>query len=173
MAKANFDACLAHVFASEGGYVDHPKDPGGATNHGITLDTLSGWRGRKVTKAEVKALTKAEAAQIYRKLYWDKVRGDDLPAGLDLIAFDACVNSGAYRGARWLQQGLGVTADGSIGPKTLASAHGAMRQQVIPRCIQARKNFLLSLSTWPTFGRGWSNRLVSVEAAALKMAKGA
>lgn len=173
MAKANFSACLAHVLASEGGYADHPKDPGGATNMGITLETLSLWRGYRVSKADVKSLQRAEAAAIYRKQYWDQIRGDDLPAGLDLVAFDAAVNSGVYRGGKWLQQAIGATADGVIGPSSLAVAKAAVASQAVTKAISSRKNFLLSLSTWPTFGSGWSKRLATVEAAALKMAKGA
>lgn len=173
MAKTNFSACLAHVLASEGGYVDHPKDPGGATNMGITLATLQEWRGRPIAKADVRDLTRDEAAAIYRAKYWNKVKGDDLPAGLDLVAFDAAVNSGVYRGSKWLQQAIGAAADGVIGPRTLALANAVNTPQAISRSLRARKNFLLSLSTWPTFGKGWSKRLVSVEAAALKMAKGA
>gem|GEM_PF-6374819 len=87
MAKANFSACLAHVLASEGGYVDHTKDPGGATNMGITLATLQEWRGRPIAKTDVRDLTRDEAAAIYRAKYWNKVKGDDLPAGLDLDGF--------------------------------------------------------------------------------------
>lgn len=169
--KANFDACLDHVLKSEGGYVDHPRDPGGATNMGITLATLSDWRGKPVTKADVRALTRKEAAAIYRARYWAQVRGDDLPAGLDLVAFDAAVNSGVYRGARWLQSVLGVVADGQIGPRTIAAATACDCPKMISRAVQTRKNFLLSLNTWPTFGKGWSARLVSVEREALKMAK--
>jgi len=173
MAKANFSACLTHVLASEGGYVDHPKDPGGATNMGITLETLSLWRGQRVSKADVKLLQREEAAAIYRKHYWDKVRGDDLPVGLDLVAFDAAVNSGVYRGGKWLQQAIGAATDGVIGPRSLALAQAAAVPSAVTRAIRARKNFLLSLPTWPTFGRGWSKRLASVDAAAVKMAKGA
>lgn len=172
MAKANFSACLAHVLASEGGYVDHPKDPGGATNMGITLETLSLWRGQPVSKTDVKLLQREEAAAIYRKHYWDEVRGDDLPVGLDLVAFDAAVNSGVYRGGKWLQQAIGSIPDGIIGPRSLAVAKTIVIPQAVTRAIRARKNFLLSLSTWPIFGTGWSKRLASVEAAALKMAKG-
>lgn len=173
MAKANFLACLAHVLASEGGYVDHPKDPGGATNMGITLETLSLWRGQRVSKTDVKSLQRDEAAAIYRKNYWDQLRGDDLPAGLDLVAFDAAVNSGVYRGGRWLQQAIGAAPDGVIGPCSLVLAKTAVVSQAVTRAVRARKNFLLSLPTWRAFGSGWSKRLVSVEAAALKMAKGA
>ena len=168
--KDNFEACLAHVLQSEGGYVDHPSDPGGATNMGITIATLRTWRGRSVTKADVKALTRAEAAAIYRKNYWDAVRGDDLPRGLDLVAFDAAVNSGVSRGAKWLQTALGVPADGKVGPKTIAAANAAHKDAVIDRACELRLGFLRQLGTWKTFGKGWTRRVESVREAASKMA---
>lgn len=168
--KDNFEACLAHVLQSEGGYVDHPSDPGGATNMGITIATLRTWRGRSVTKADVKALTRAEAAAIYRKNYWDAVRGDDLPRGLDLVAFDAAVNSGVSRGAKWLQSALGVPDDGKVGPKTIAAANAAHKDAVIDRACDLRLGFLRQLGTWKTFGKGWTRRVESVRAAASKMA---
>jgi len=123
---------------------------------GITLETLSLWRGQRVSKKDVKFLQREEAAAIYRKHYGDQVRGDDLPVGLDLVAFDAAVNSGVYRGCTWLQQAIGSVPDGVIGPRSLALAKAVVVPQAVTRSIRARKNFLLSLSTWPTFGRGWS-----------------
>ena len=168
--KDNFEACLAHVLQSEGGYVDHPSDPGGATNMGITIATLRTWRGRSVTKADVKALTRAEAASQYKKNYWDAVRGDDLPRGLDLVAFDAAVNSGVSRGAKWLQSALGVPADGKVGLKTIAAANAAHKDAVIDRACDLRLGFLRQLGTWKTFGKGWTRRVESVREAASKMA---
>lgn len=175
--KANFSACMAHVFLSEGGYVDHPSDPGGATNMGITIKTLAAHRGRKVTKAEVKALTKTEASEIYRKNYWDAVSGDYLPCGLDLVAFDAAVNSGPERGAKWLQQAVGVPQDGRIGPRTIAAANSTYVPAAIARNIAIRRSFMKSIRDkntkallWDTFGRGWNNRLLALENAALAMA---
>lgn len=152
--------------------MNHLKDPGGATNLGITRATLQAWRGKPVTKADVRALTREEAAAIYRANYWNKVKGDDLPAGLDLVAFDAAVNSGTCRAAKWLQSAVGAAPDGLIGPKTIELAKKPNSALAARRALQARKNFLLSLPTWSTFGKGWSARLNSVEAAALKMAKG-
>lgn len=168
--KANFDRCLTHVFASEGGYVNHPVDPGGATNMGITHGTLSRWRGKHVNKSDVRDLTRAEAAAIYRAWYWDKVRADDLPSGLDLVAFDAAVNSGPARGAKWLQQALGVVADGYIGPQTLDAARGAVVLNVINEACDIRLDYLKRLSTWPVFGRGWSGRVSEVRSEAMDMA---
>lgn len=171
MTKSNFRRCLDHVLKWEGGYVDHPDDPGGATKHGITRATLAAYRGRPVTKQDVRDLTMAEAGEIYRPRYWAKVRGDDLPDGLDLVAFDGGVNSGPSRGIRWLQKGLGVTADGVIGPVTLAAAKPVDRRiPAIQRACAARMGFLRGLRTWSTFGRGWARRVADTEAAAVAMA---
>lgn len=168
--KDNFEACLAHVLQSEGGWVDNPSDPGGATMKGITIGTYRAWKGRNVTKAELRAISDAEIAALYRKNYWDAVRGDDLPRGLDLVAFDAAVNSGVSRGAKWLQSALGVPADGKVGPKTIAAANAAHKDAVIDRACDLRLGFLRQLGTWKTFGKGWSRRVEGVRADAKAMA---
>lgn len=167
--KSNFDLCLREVLRHEGLWADHPRDPGGATMKGITIGTYAQWKGRKVTKAELRAISDAEVAAIYRRKYWDKVRGDDLPSGLDLVAFDAAVNSGPARGARWLQQALGVADDGKIGPATLARAHASYAPAVIERAVGFRLAFLKRLKTWPTFGKGWSRRVEAVRGYALAL----
>jgi lysozyme family protein len=151
----NFPACLAFTLKFEGGYVDHPRDPGGATNLGITHKTLARWRKQPVTKADVRALTKDEATKIYRAFYWDEVRASSLPRGLDLMTFDAAVNSGPARGLRWL-----ATARNRAG--------GVMDQ--IKAYASVRLGFVQSLSTWPTFGRGWGRRIAECEVTALRMA---
>jgi lysozyme family protein len=171
MASASFAASLREVFRHEGGYVDHPLDPGGATNRGITRATLAAHRGRPVSKAEVMALSADEAAAIYRQRYWDAVKGDDLPAGVDLAVFDAAVNSGPGRAARWLQQELGVCVDGVVGPRTLAAARAADARALIARYSRRRLGFLQRLATWRAFGRGWGRRVAEVERAALAMAR--
>jgi lysozyme family protein len=168
--KDNFAACLPEILRHEGGWADHPKDPGGATMKGVTIGTYAQWKGRKVTKAELRAISAAEVAAIYRRNYWDKVRADDLPAGLDLVAFDAAVNSGPSRGARWLQQALGVTADGKVGPVTIAAAQAADVDDAINRALDVRLAFLRGLRTWPTFGKGWGRRVADVRKKALAMA---
>lgn len=170
MTASNFDAAFARLIVSEGGYVDNPKDPGGATNLGVTIGTLSAWLGRPATKAEVKALTRAKVAPIYRRNYWDAVRGDDLPAGVDYTVFDYAVNSGPGRAIMSLQRAAGVADDGKPGPLTLA-AIGKDDPSVLIRLISAeRLAFMRRLSTWPVFGRGWTARVTSVEAAARRMA---
>lgn len=170
MTAGNYPACLAHVLKWEGGYVDHPRDPGGATNHGITRATLAAHRGRAVSKQDVRDLTIAEAGEIYRPKYWDKVKGDHLPDGMDLVTFDGGVNSGPSRGIRWLQKGLGVAVDGVIGPVTLQTVQTAQKGVlVIQRACAARMGFLQKLGTWSSFGRGWARRVADTEAAAVAM----
>lgn len=168
--KSNFAKCLPEILKHEGGWADHPKDPGGATMKGITIGTYRQWKGRPVTKAELRAISDEEVAAIYKRNYWDKVRGDDLPAGLDLVAFDAAVNSGPSRGARWLQTALGVAADGKVGPKTVAAALEADTATAINRALDVRLSFLKGLKTWPTFGKGWGRRVEDVRKKALGMA---
>lgn len=165
-----FDACLSHVLRHEGGYVDHPHDPGGATNMGITHITLADWRGGPVTKDDVRELTRREAAAIYRANYWNRVHGDELPAGLDLAVFDFAVNSGVARAARHLQAAVGVDRDGAIGPVTLAAV--ARRDAVVlMQALNGRRlDFLRGLDTWQHFGRGWQRRVNEITAAATAMA---
>lgn len=163
-----FSLALAEVLKHEGGYVDHPKDPGGATNRGVTLATLSAWLGRPATKAEVKALTVEAVTPIYRKNYWDVVRGDDLPPGVALMVFDLAVNSGPDRAARFLQEALGVGVDGRIGPLTLEKANSTPALDTINKLRDRRERFYRGLSTFSTFGTGWLRRLEAVT----KLARG-
>lgn len=160
--KSNFDRCLSEVLRNEGGYVRHPRDPGGETNMGISK--------RAYPNEDIKGMTRARAAQIYRRDYWDAVRGDDLPSGLDLVAFDAAVNSGVSRGAKWLQGAVGAAADGKIGPNTLAAARAADVMKAVNAACDARLTFLRGLKTWKTFGKGWSRRVAEVREMALAMA---
>lgn len=168
--KDNFDKCLSITLRHEGGWADHPRDPGGATMKGVTIGTYAQFKGRKVTKEELRNISDADLRTIYRRNYWDKVRGDDLPAGLDLVAFDGAVNSGPARGARWVQQGLGVAADGKIGPATIAAAKAAPVSPAIAASCDARLEFLHRLKTWPTFGRGWQSRVDDIRRQAVAMA---
>lgn len=170
--KANFDASMRQCLKHEGGYVDHPKDPGGATNLGITQATLADWRRRPVTKAEVKNLTVAEAIDIYHQKYAGVIKYDQLPSGLDHVTLDPAINSGPSRGAKWLQGALGVKADGKIGNSTLAKARSANVPQVIRKACAIRMGFLRGLKIWGTFGKGWSRRVAEVEAFAMKLAVG-
>ncbi|HRE19771.1 MAG TPA: glycoside hydrolase family 108 protein [Rhabdaerophilum sp.] len=169
--KATFDHALAVVLGHEGGYVDHPADPGGATNFGITLATLSRWRGMEVTKADVRALERDEAAAIYRARYWDAVRGDELPVGVDLTLFDFAVNSGPSRAISTLQEVLGVVVDGRIGPVTMEALGTQPPIALVKEICARRLVFLRRLATFPVFGRGWTRRIENIAREAGNLAK--
>jgi len=170
MSTATFKEILPHLFGHEGGYADHPRDPGGATRYGITSATLSSWRGRTVTKTDVRRLTRDEAAAIYKARYWDAIRGDDLPAGVDYCVFDAAVNSGPARAAKWLQAAARVAQDGAIGPLTIAAACALDPAGLVDDLCDVRLAFLRGLSTWPVFGRGWERRVEEVRTIARRLA---
>lgn len=170
MAESNFKDCLRFTLKYEGGYVDHPADPGGATNLGITIGVLRSWRGEAVTKADVRSLTLNEAGQIYKARYWDKVEGDKLPPGVDLVVFDYAVNSGPARAAKALQKVVGVAADGVIGMDTIRAVHARTPRDVIKGLCAERLRFVKGLRTWATFGKGWGRRISAVQLAALRMA---
>lgn len=169
MADTNWNTCLAFVLSAEGGYVDDPLDPGGATNLGITLAELSAWRHTAVTKADVQALTTTEAGAIYRANYWNATRCADLPSGVDLMVFDSAVNNGTGRSAKFLQQAAGVTQDGSIGPATLAAVAAIPPATLIAALQSERSAFYHSLSTFSHFGAGWLARLQKADALATQL----
>ena len=174
MARSRFDICLDEVLRHEGGYADHPADPGGATNLGITHETLARWRNVSpwwaLPKSAVQALTRTEAAEIYRAGYWDRCQGDRLPVGLDLALFDFAVNSGPDRAIRMLQAELDVVADGQIGLLTLAAIKTRPAVPLIDALCDQRLTFLKRLSTFSTFGTGWTSRVAAVRKAALASA---
>jgi lysozyme family protein len=169
MTAQNFDAALAHVFKVEGGYADHSKDPGGATNYGITRATLAKWRAKPVSKAEVQSMGRGEAAQIYRALYWDTVSGDQLPSGIDLAVFDHAVHAGPQRAMRNLQGAIRVKMDGVLGPQTAAALKNYATDTIIKTLTTRRMAMLERLPTWETFGKGWTRRVNDTQTAALKL----
>ncbi len=170
MAKGNFHKCLAVILRHEGGFVNHPADPGGATKYGITRRTLKRWRGKPVSVTDVRRLTKHEAGEIYHAWYWRLIWGDDLPAGVDLAVFDHAVNSGWKRAVKALQRVVGTRVDGFVGPKTLAAIrhHGVAR--TIRGVCRRRLYGLHRVRTWRSFGRGWKRRVLDTEREALRMA---
>lgn len=148
--------------------MDHPDDPGGATNLGITQETLARYRGRKVSKSEVRALDRETAHDIYRRFYWDTLNCDELPAGLDLAVFDCGVNQGTRRAARFLQIALKVRVDGVIGPVTLRTTSEATSSVLLSEFMALRMRAYGRLSTlFRTFGLGWSRRLMATHSTAL------
>jgi len=168
----NFDACLAHLLKHEGGFVNHKDDPGGATNLGVTQAVWEDWIDRTVSEENIRALTPAKVAPLYQELYWDRVKGDKLPFGVDYCVFDAAVNSGVSRAAKWLQTTVGAVADGAIGEQTLKQVLLTNPQMIIDKYSAIRLEFLKGRSTWPTFGKGWERRVEEVKATAHKMCGG-
>lgn len=171
-AEDRFDACLDHVLAAEGGFVNNPADPGGATNFGITRRTLSDFRDAEVSEIDVRALTRAEAREIYRARFWIPMRCAELPAWVDLMVFDFGVNGGPGRSLRLLQGSIGVKADGSIGPITLAAARACRAPELIGRLAEGRMAYYRGLDGFQTFGRGWTRRVETARHAALGMSAG-
>lgn len=166
---SSLSAALDHVALFEGGYVNHPKDPGGCTNRGITLATYQHWVDPKGTCADVRAMSWDTAALIYRQGYWARVGGDDLPAGLDLLMFDHAVNAGPARAVKLLQGLLGVPASGLFGEAT-AVALARYRGDLLDRYHAARLDYYRGLKGWGTFGKGWTRRAVAALNTARKLA---
>jgi lysozyme family protein len=149
----NLPNCLSITLKFEGGYVNNPHDPGGPTNLGVTQVTLSHELGRAATIAEVKALTPETVEPIYHKKYWNLIDGDNLPKGLDLIAFDIAVNSGPGRANQFLNECKGQSTINRI------------------RYLDnSRRSFWKHLSSFRWFGKGWMTRENFVLSEALKMA---
>lgn len=169
--KQNFAPSLALVLQHEGGFVNDPRDPGGATNKGVTQHVYDDWRrSQGLGPRSVKSLEQSEVEAIYRKLYWDAVRGDDLPSGVDYATFDFAVNSGPMRAARYLQRAVGAAEDGQIGPLTIAAVNAKPVCQTITMLCAERLAYLGQLSTFDRFGRGWSARVGDVSRVAAEMA---
>ena len=160
--KHNWEKSLEVILHHEGGYVNHPKDPGGETNMGVTKRVYEDFGGTK----DMKDLTHEDVEPIYKKNYWDRVKGDDLPDGLDLMIFDFAVNAGTGRAAKFIQRLVNTTVDGGIGPNTL----GKIKEYVVTYGIEEtitsyalmRQNYYESLSTFDTFGKGWTRRVSEV-----------
>ena len=167
--QSNFEQCFALVLKNEGGYVDNPADPGGATNLGCTKATWEAWVGHPVTKDDIKALTPNDVMPLYKVKYWDTIKGDNLPEGVDYAVFDFAINSGPSRAAKALQSVLSVTVDGQIGSATLRALETANPREVATAVCEARLAFLQSLPTYGTFGKGWSRRVAEVEQTAFNM----
>lgn len=167
--KENFDTALKALLKHEGGYVNHPSDPGGMTNLGVTKRVWEEWVGHDVDEKQMRALTPELVASLYKKKYWDKVCGDELPTGVDLSVFDLAVNSGPGRAAKMLQKVLGVTQDGAIGPQTIAKALNVDSSKLIEDYNAERLAFLQALPTWGTFGKGWGRRVAEVTEQATHM----
>ena len=154
----NFDEALKLVLKHEGGYVNHPSDPGGETNYGITkaVAVQNGYTG------PMRSIPMDVVASIYRKAYWDRVRADDLPLAIRYPMFDAAVNSGAKQAVIWLQRALGVTDDGLIGRQTISAAYQGDPAAIAAKLNGNRLAMLTELKHFDKFGRGWVRRVADI-----------
>lgn len=171
----NFKRALPLVLKHEGGYVNHPSDPGGATNKGVTIGTFRSYVKPGGTVADLKNITDEQVATVYRRHYWDAVRGNELPDGVDYAVFDFAVNSGPSRAITYLQGVVGAVQDGRIGPATMAAVRKMAPAAIINKLCDDRLAFMKRITSkgkrlWDTFGKGWSRRVADVRAHALAMA---
>lgn len=162
--KSNFDYSLSVLLQEEGGVSEHAADPGGLTNLGVTKRAYEDYMGRKVTADEMRALTPETAGPFYRKGYWQVIRGDSLPAGVDLCVFDCAVNSGPGQAGRFLQRAVGALADGVVGDKTIMLVHATSPEKVIDSVCDQRLVMMRKLPTWGVFGTGWAARVGRIRA---------
>ncbi len=167
--QTNYKHALEVILHHEGGYVNHPKDPGGETNLGVTKRVYEEWGGTK----DMKDLTVEDVAPIYEQNYWGRLKCDDLPNGLDLCVFDFGVNAGPGRAAKYLQTMIGTTADGGIGPNTLKAVANYVEEVGLEKTIhnyqEARQGYYEKLTTFATFGRGWTRRVTETTQSANKL----
>lgn len=169
--QTNFPDSLKFTLQSEGGFVNDPHDPGGATMEGVTLATYRSWKNdQSLTAVDLKAITDTEVSSIYKQNYWDTNSCDSLNPGVDLMVFDMDVNAGDSRSAKLLQATIGVTVDGGVGPATLTAANAMDSPTLINKLSSHQLAFYQSLATWQYFGKGWTNRIHARTAAALEMA---
>lgn len=154
----NFDEAFHHLLGHEGGYVNHPDDPGGETNWGVTkvVARQHGYEGL------MKDMPVEVAKAVYRKSYWDAVQADNLPPAIRYAVFDAAVNSGVGTSVRWLQQSVGATPDGVLGPKTLAALNEVNPDGLLRRMLARRLRAMTDMKGWPSFSAGWTRRVATL-----------
>jgi lysozyme family protein len=167
--KENFNEALQLVLKHEGGFVNHPADPGGMTNLGVTKKVWEAYIGHSVGEIEMRALTPEKVAPLYKKMYWDRCMCDDLPSGVDYAVFDFAVNAGVGRSSRVLQGAVGAVQDGVIGVNTIEKAKAMPAQELLNKFSEAKETFYRSLPTFSTFGKGWLSRVASVQIEATHM----
>ena len=171
--NANFDMSFDRVMQSEGGYVWDKDDAGGETNLGVTIGAWGAYLGRAIQPGEMAKLTKSNVKPFYKQMYWDKVRGDDLPVGVDYAVFDFAVNAGTSRAAKFLQRAVGAVDDGAIGPGTMALVAKITPGKLLENFAEQKEAFYNTLAeknpTQQKFLKGWLNRVASVQTAATSM----
>lgn len=172
MSASTYEAALAGLLAHEGGYTNHPSDPGGPTNYGITIYDYRKYVNPNASAADVKAMRIDEAKSIYKAKYWDAQRCSELESGVDYAVFDYGVNSGVGRSGRILRRVIGLPDNTSIVTDEVIAVSRAMQAATLVSLIcDERLRFLHSLKTWPVFGNGWGRRVAEVKQYALSIAR--
>lgn len=171
MAADNYEEALKRLLAHEGGYSNHPSDPGGPTKFGITIHDYRKYMKPDASAADVRAMPLAHAQIIYRERYWNALRCDALPGGLDYAVFDYGVNSGVSRAVKVLRRLAGLSESAQMNDAVIAAVRRHDAADLVARLCDERLVFLKRLRTWPVFGAGWSRRVAEVRRAALAMAK--
>jgi lysozyme family protein len=167
--QGNFKECLDLVLKAEGGWVNHPSDPGGETNLGVTKRVWEEYVGHPVES--LKKLTKDDVAPLYEQKYWRPCYGEVLPRGLDFVVFSMGVNAGPGRSVKLLQSSIGCVPDGVIGPATRGLISDSNSATLIGKFSEARREYYRSLKNFPIFGKGWLNRVNHEETEAFNMVK--
>ena len=152
----NFQKSLKRVLKHEGGYVNHPSDPGGETNFGITKSTARsyGYHG------SMRTIPMTVVEKIYKSQYWDAMSCENFDCALAYQLFDAAVNHGLLNARKILQRTIKVKDDGIIGAVSLAAIRQLDTADLVQMFNAERISFYTRISTFPTFGRGWMNRMV-------------
>ncbi len=170
--RENFTLSLKWLLEDEGGYVNHPRDPGGATNKGVTQKVYNAYRACKGGATQsVKCLTENEIFDIYHSQYWRAVWADELPSGVDYVIFNIAVNAGASQAMKFLQRAAGVKADGVIGNITLAAVRKQDTKKLLASIASQQLAFYQKLKTWDVFGKGWAQRVANVQFKAISLVK--
>ena len=168
---SDFKECLDLVLKSEGGFCNHPSDPGGMTNLGVTKKVWEEFVGHPVSEVDMRALTPEKVAPLYEQKYWRTCYCEVLPRGLSFLIFSMGINAGPGRGVKLLQSCLGGVADGVIGPRTMELIKSLNVTDLIQKYSNARRDYYKSLKTFDVFGKGWLARVDREEKEALEMAK--
>lgn len=154
-----FNDCLAFTLKQEGGFVDNPADPGGATNFGITLATLRDYtRWASASVEDLKRLDNPTISSIYLNLYWRPMNCDYYPPGVDLMVFDFGVNAGPGRSVKILQDVAGTDVDGNPGLRTIAAVKVCPVLGAVLHLADAQLAYYKGLPGFAEFGAGWTNR---------------
>jgi len=174
---SNWDKSFDMVIAHEGGFTNDERDPGnklpdgrkGSTMLGCTQANWEKYIGHEVTQDDMKALKKEDVKPLYKRDYWDAVKGDDLPIGVDYAVFDFAINAGPSVARKMIQKALGVTADGAIGPATMKAIQEANDKDLLDKFSHSKEAFYKSLPTFQTYGKGWLKRVADVQTSASTM----